>query len=70
MGWILSPSEYMNMVFSKSQWYPCNKILLKCPLPTVLNVHHFKKMQLNFLSGVKNIAQIATLPCVVCLFVF
>jgi hypothetical protein len=48
MGWILSPSEYMNMVFSKSQWYPCNKILLKCPLPTVLTVHHFKKNATKF----------------------
>ena len=40
------------------------------PLPTVLTVHHLKKMQLNFLSGIKNIEQIATLFCVVHLFVF
>ena len=70
MGWIFSPRDYMNVVFSKSQWHPCSKILLKCPLPTVLTVHHFKKMQLNFLSVVKNIEQIATLPCVVRLFIF
>jgi hypothetical protein len=69
MGLIFSPSENMNVVFSNFSGIHVTKCYWSAPLPTVLTVHHFKKMQLNFLSGVKNIEQIATLLCVVRLFV-
>lgn len=48
MGWIFSPSEYMNVVFSKSQWHPCNKILLKCPPPHCINCASFLKNATKF----------------------
>jgi hypothetical protein len=51
----------------KSPWFCSTK---KCMNPDCINCASFKKMQLNFLSGVKNIEQIATLPCVVRLFIF